>query len=255
MFKYPLAAILVMAASASLAQVKVVDSEPTIGAMPPPSVPAGSLASAEQNSSSGQNSSGNAAQLYYQLQQLQQEVQQLRGMVEQQAHQLKQLKQQRMDDYLDLDRRLSQLQSGQSSGEPERGNASAAAPAGKDELSDYRAAIDLVLKQQDYDRGIEALKQHLDAYPKGRYAANAQYWLGQIYLLKDQLEESRQWFVAMLRDHPQHQKAPEAKFKLGKVYHLLGDDTKARSLLEEVAASGTSAASLAKDYLRQNFSS
>lgn len=168
MVKYPLAAILVMAASVSLAQVKVVDSEPTIGAMPPPPAPAGLI------ESSTQSSSNSSAQLYYQLQILQREVQELRGMLEEQAHELKQLKQQRMDDYLDLDRRLSELQGKDSAsvdGSP------SAAPAGKDELSDYRAAIDLVLKQQDYDRGIDALKQHLDTYPNGRYAANAQYWL------------------------------------------------------------------------------
>lgn len=247
MIKYSSAAILVMAASLSQAQVRVVDSQPTMSSTPPPS----QVASRQQSGTSDQ-----VVELYYQLQTLQQEVQQLRGIVEEQAHELRQLKQQHMDDYLDLDRRLSQ--SGGAAAAPKGATGSTVvngAPVAKDELSDYRAAIDLVLKQQDYDNGIVALEKHLAQYPDGRYAANAQYWLGQIYLLKNQLEQARQWFVAMLQDHPSHQKAPEAKFKLGKVYDLLGDKAQAKALLEEVAASNTNAAGLAREYLRQNFSS
>lgn len=48
-------------------------------------------------------------ELLLQLQALQTEVMELRGMVEQQAHQLKQLQQRRLDDYVDLDRRISEL--------------------------------------------------------------------------------------------------------------------------------------------------
>lgn len=50
------------------------------------------------------------------MQLLQQEVLQLRGMVEEQAHELKRLKQQRLDDYLDLDRRLSKVGQGDFTG-------------------------------------------------------------------------------------------------------------------------------------------
>jgi tol-pal system protein YbgF len=45
----------------------------------------------------------------FQIQQLQQEVSELRGLVEEQAFNLKRLKQQRLDDYLDLDKRLSTI--------------------------------------------------------------------------------------------------------------------------------------------------
>ena len=44
---------------------------------------------------------------YYQMQVLQEEVQMLRGMVEELNYELQQLKQRQMDDYLDIDRRLS----------------------------------------------------------------------------------------------------------------------------------------------------
>ncbi len=50
------------------------------------------------------------------LEQLQDEVQMLRGLVEEQQHLIRQMRQQQKDQYLDLDRRLQQLAAGQSAG-------------------------------------------------------------------------------------------------------------------------------------------
>ena len=49
----------------------------------------------------------NFGELLYQLQLLQQEVMTLRGQLEEQGHQLRQLKQQSLERYVDLDRRIS----------------------------------------------------------------------------------------------------------------------------------------------------
>lgn len=195
-----------------------------------------------------------SAEFYYQFQALQQEVMQLRGLMEEQAYEIKKLKQQRLDDYLDLDRRISELRgngaSTASAPTPIDPSAVASAqPAPVDELQHYRDAIDLLLKQQDQDGAIAALNKHLQDYPRGRYAANAQYWLGETYLLKGDLELARKWFSQLITDFPNHNKVPDAKFKLAKVYDSLGNKQKARELLEEVAQSGTSAAGLARDYL------
>lgn len=244
------AAIFMMAAFSVFAQVEVEDRFPVgTSQMPPP--PPLKISSGQQ-----------AGELYYQLQVLQQEVLELRGIVEEQAHNLKRLKQQRLDDYLDLDRRLSALgQAGGVRNDTAADADSAAVVAGsgnvapEEEIQHYRAAIDLVLKQQRYDEAIVALKNHLKTYPSGRYAANSTYWLGEIYLLKNDLEQSRQWFTQLLAQFPRHRKVPDGKFKLGKVYHLLGNDDQAKTLLNEVAASKSDAAPLAQEYLRNNFNS
>ena len=57
----------------------------------------------------GGRPSDTQTELLLQLQALQTEVMELRGLVEQQAHQLEQLQQRRLDDYVDLDRRISEL--------------------------------------------------------------------------------------------------------------------------------------------------
>lgn len=201
----------------------------------------------------------NTAELYYQLQLLQQEVLQLRGMVEEQSHEIKKLKQQRLDDYLDLDRRVSQLsKDGTASANAtpvsatNNSSSSVAVPA-QDEMTHYKDAMNLVLRQQKYDEAIEALKEHLELFPDSKFAANSQYWLGEVYLQKQELEEARQWFSRVLSQYPDHTKAPDAQYKLGTVYHMLGDDTLAKTTLEKVAQSDANAARLAKDYLANNF--
>ncbi len=242
------AAVLSTAAIFVQAQVEVEDRSPAHAAVPPP-------ATTPPPSNPQQT-----AELYYQMQLLQQEVLQLKGKVEEQEHELKRLKQQRLDDYLDLDRRLSALgQGGNASTRPASSSATAATAATSaapgNEIQHYRSAIDLVLKKQQYDEAVVQLQEHLKLYPRGRYAANATYWLGEIYLLQDDLEQSRQWFVQLIGDFPEHRKVPDGKFKLGKVYHLMGNKEEAKKLLDEVAASNSDAARLARTYLAEHFSS
>lgn len=238
-------------AASALGQAQVVDPTPQPGV----------AATQQQVPVDVPPSPQSQAELYYQLQLLQQEVLQLRGLVEEQAHEMKRLKQQRLDDYLDLDRRLSKLAKGDLTGarttptdSTTTANASSATSGGaKEELQEYKSAIDLVLRKQDYKNAVIALKAHLDKYPKGRYAANAQYWLGELYLKDGELEQSRQWFARLLGEFPEHSKVPDAKYKLGRVYDMLGDKATAKKMLEEVVASKTSASNLARDYLDTHF--
>lgn len=243
MYRFILAVHLSMAASFVFAQVEVVDREIPV----------------TPEEASVPQSTTNPAQLYYQMQVLQQEVLQLRGLVEQQAFEIKKLKQQRLDDYLDLDRRVSQLsQRGSAaplssdSATPETQTSVVSSPPG--EMKRYKAAMNLVFKEQKYDEAVVALTEYLNEFPTGRYSANAQYWLGEVYLKKQDLEQARQWFSKVLNEHPQHGKASDAQYKLGIVYHKLGDNDKARDLLENVAQTDANAARLARDYLDSNFS-
>lgn len=250
-----LAAVSLTAASFVIAQPEVVDRQiPPAGGVPVKTDPT-------PQSSVG----GNTAEMYYQMQLFQQELQQLRGLVEEQAYEIKKLKQQRLDDYLDLDRRLGQLGQGSAAGKNtilQTPNEQAPTPRGSesdttalpDEMKHYRDAMNLVLKERKYDAAVVALTEHLQLYPQGRFAANAQYWLGEVYLQKNELELARDWFSRILGDFPQHSKAPDAQYKLGIIYHKLGDLTTSKNLLEKVAASDASSSRLAQDYLKTHFS-
>lgn len=263
MFKKVLLPALILSLSASFvnAQVLVVEgaaddnpgvSSVTAATAQPVGAP-GSISGAAQQST--RNSQG---ELFYQLQLLQDEVMQLRGIIEEQQHLVRQLKQQRLDDYLSLDKRISELSSGSGSMPAASGalvnGDQKSEPASGDETAAYKAAYDLVRAQQ-FEEAKAAFSQFIKDYPVGRYLPNSLYWLGELYLLDPDLESARQSFAQLLDQFPDHRKAPDAMFKLAKVYHLQGESAKSKALLKRVIDQNgaSSAAKLAQDYLQKNF--
>ncbi|WP_339897113.1 YbgF trimerization domain-containing protein [uncultured Gilvimarinus sp.] len=272
------AATLVAAVSTAQAQVQVTDSSPQSAAGRSVDI---NVPGARQATPPAPSNTNPQAELFYQLQALQQEVMTLRGLVEEQAFELKRLKQQRLDDYLDLDRRVSALTTGSagaatattppvnvaseqevsltpaptavaSVGGPDAIAAKSVTPADATEAEVYGAAYDL-LRQREVDASIGAFKDHLTRFPNGEYTGNSYYWLGEIYLLKNDLPAAQQWFSDLLREFPDSRKVPDAQFKLGKVYHLQGQDARAKELLNIVASSNSDASRLAQQYLKESF--
>lgn len=208
--------------------------------------------------------------IYHQLQVMQDEIRELRGIVEQQSYEIRQLKQRQIDDYQDLDSRLSGVGStaGQTSADPimaAAGGAQSASPGGQvstaasapagnpaAEEASYNAAFEL-LKSRKMAEAVAAFNAHIERYPSGQYTANAYYWLGEIFLLQNELGKAEQSFSRVVNGFANDRKAPDAMFKLGRVYHLQGKNDQARAMLERAAATDTSAAALARSYLQENF--
>ena len=71
--------------------------------------------------------------------------------------------------------------------------------------------------------------------------------------LKKDYPQAKTWFTELIANFPSAAKVPDAQLDLGKVYFLMGDKAKARSLLSEVAAGSTDAARLAQKFLSDNF--
>lgn len=206
------------------------------------------------------------ADSYYQMQVLQEEVRTLRGLVEELSHEVQQLKQRQMDDYMDVDRRLSALVQGTASGNttPAVGAAGTAktlpttAPPQLTEATpqmtaSYTNASNLLLKQRDINAAALAFKQHVVDFPNSPYVPNAWYWLGEIFQLQGQNEEAKKAFTIVVEQYPGHAKAADANFKLGKIYNELGDKEKAKQLLQTAAKSDSPVSTKARDYLRDNF--
>ena len=197
--------------------------------------------------------------VYSQIRALQEEVANLRGLLEEQSYELKQLKQLQLDNYIDLDRRLSggsytaTSQSANSS-QPAANASKALSPAlaGASESDVYKAAYDL-LNQKDFDGATAAFQNHLEYFPTGDFASNSHYWLGKIAMLKKDYPQAKTWFTELIANFPSAAKVPDAQLDLGKVYFLMGDKVKAKALLSEVAAGNTDAARLAQKYITDNF--
>jgi tol-pal system protein YbgF len=240
-------ALLCCIAVPAVAQVRVVDSSPQ---------------SVRSGVNRQQESIEQKTESYNQIQSLLQEVSELRALVEEQGHEISRLKQLQLDNYVDLDRRVSFL-TGNASAKVKESDVGADSPIAADsvvapanngmsEADEYKAAYDL-LRQRQVDQSLVAFKDYLKKYPSGEFAANSCYWLGEIFLLKNQLPQARDWFAKLLQDFPESNKVPDAKFKLGKVYHLMGDKKRAKPLLDDAAAGLGDSARLAKQYLKDNF--
>jgi tol-pal system protein YbgF len=232
--------------------------------------PAGSPAAAPAASSGAGQNLGN---LFYQIQQLQQEVRRLNGKVEEQAHELRVLKEQSLQRYMDLDKRVSggavATAPAAAPGSPAPARAIAPSSGGQSgvpaqvgEKAAYQSAYALV-KGNQFDQAVQGFQAFLQNYPDGKYAANAHYWLGELYLAVNpqDLEASRQSFMLLLSQYPDNAKVPDALFKLGKVQYLKGNPEKSREYLDRLVKEygsstnpgATSAVKLAQDFIAQNY--
>lgn len=238
-------------------------------------------------------SEASRGELYNQVLLLQDEVMKLNGMVEELSEQLRQLKQQRLDDYIGLDKRITALggaapaAAGGAPQAPAPGPALAAPVQGQDmpsaaappggairadvapmspasvperpvagEQQAYQAAFELIRTRQ-FPQAKTAFAAFLEQYPAGALTGNAHFWLGELLLLDGDSEGAKPHYEALVYQFPGSTKMPDGLFKLGRIYHQEGDAARGRELLQRVideyGNSDSSAPRLAREYLQQNF--
>jgi tol-pal system protein YbgF len=202
--------------------------------------------------------------LYLRLEALQQEVQQLRGDVEQQSFAVNGIKQRQRDLYLDIDRRLSQLENGR----PVRPTSTQPAPSSTPtptatpsgpvsvnpaaEEAAYREAFAL-LKEGRYQPAKSRFSDFVAKYPASGYADNAQYWIGEVNYVTRAFKQAIVEFNKVLNNYPNSQKQADALLKIGYCYYELKDFAKARESLQAVTSRfpNTTPARLAATRLQQ----
>ncbi len=205
-------------------------------------------------------SSETLIEMHQTVQALQREVQSLRGEVELQGHTLSQIKQRQRELYLDIDRRLQQMETGKagasapapSSAAPamqpgvpaQPGTTTAAVSPGQvsttmppvdsaEEQRSYQAAFDL-LKSGRYDQATQAFQDFLAKYPSGQYADNANYWLAEAYYVTRKFEPALKQFESLVADYPQSQKLTHALLKIGYIHDELGQREQAEQVLDDL---------------------
>ncbi|MFZ5622567.1 MAG: tol-pal system protein YbgF [Pseudomonadota bacterium] len=193
--------------------------------------------------------------LLAQVQRLQRDLQQLRGDVEVQGHKLEQLQQRQRDLYVDIDRRLQQLEAGRAGlpadqaapvvpgapvapgpslndaapGMPPVPAGASYDPAAEEKAYDEALTI---LREGRYPEAAEAYRQFLATYPNGRYADNAQYWLAETHYVTRRFQEGLDEFNKLVTTFPNSPKVPDAQLKIGYIHYELGNWKEARAQLE-----------------------
>ena len=206
--------------------------------------------------------------LMLRVQQLEADVRRLNGLLEETTQALRLLEAQSLERYVDLDRRLASNpaakieESAESAGvasitmSSETPVAGRAVDAQEGEEAAYRAAYELV-RERKFDDAVAAFTAFLADFPFGRYAPNAHYWLGELYLVLDppDPELARQSFKLLLDQYPADPKVPDALYKLGRVQFIKGNRQRSKEYLDEVIREYPShaAAQLARQFLLENF--
>ena len=207
--------------------------------------------------------------LILRVQQLEEDVRRLNGLLEEATQALRQFEAQSLERYVDLDRRLTSgagnaSVAGETAGSatslpavmeaPQTGGRSVDSQEGEEAA--YRAAYELV-REKAFDDAVVSFTAFLSDYPFGRYAPNAHYWLGELYLVLDppDPELARQNFKLLLDQYPADAKVPDALYKLGRVQFIKGNRQRSREYLDEVIREYPShaAAQLARQFLLENF--
>ena len=214
-------------------------------------------------------------ELFNQLQSMQQQIERQQGAIEVLQNDVARMKQENLERYQDLDRRIGtgvapaatpensstggdSNASGVAAGAA-AGAAAAQAPAAGSEPADpakeklyYDAAFDLI-KAKDFDKASQAFAAFLRKYPNSQYAGNAQYWLGEVNLAKGDLQGAGQAFAKVSQLYPKHAKVPDSLYKLADVERRLGHTDRVKGILQQVVSQypGTSAAQLAQRDLQR----
>ena len=196
---------------------------------------------------------------------LQTDIQQLRGLAEQQAHEISNLKKRQQKIYVDIDERLQQLEAinvpTQNVSELER----LAAPTPMVEAEamppvrhvqtpeskvNEKAAFDKAfasVKNSQYQQAIKLFNQFLLDYPAGEYSDNATFWLASVYKVVNNLPLAKTTFQAVYTQFPKSEKAGLAMLKLADIYLEENNQLKAKQLYTQITTQylNTSAAHMA----------
>lgn len=201
------------------------------------------------------------------LAQLQQDVEQLRGQVQMNGHLIDQLKQRQRDLYVDIDRRLSQLERQSGVTAPTSGSAdttstapaaaapSATAAAGTaagataaaavaapaaaatavtdKERQAYQKAFDQ-LRDLHYAQAITAFRAFLKQYPNGRYSYIAQYWIAEADYAQRDFKQAIVDYGDLIQHYPKNPKVAEAMLKIGYCYYESGQKDAAKKELNQL---------------------
>jgi len=208
------------------------------------------------------------------IEQLQGDVQQLRGQIEVQTHTLDDMQRRQRELYLDIDRRLQQLESGQMAQPvqplapdadvpvtaappviaPPTAPGRAATPPppepSGEEQAEYEKAL-AILREGRYEDAASTFNQFLASYPGSAYADNASYWLGETYYVTRDFDRALVTFDKLVNSHPQSPKLPDARLKMGYIHYEKKDWASARRELDGLVADfpASTAARLASDRL------
>lgn len=176
-----------------------------------------------------------------QLNDLQTDIDEMRGSIELHNHQLEKLLERQRELFLELDRRFENMQQDSNNlasdiASIDAGTTSTPSSStnSANEQVSYQAAVNLILKDKDYDKAVPAFQSFLAQYPNSDLTANAHYWLGQLLFNKQNYAEAKEQFEQVVSKFTDSPKRADSMLKLGMIEKSIGNQSAANSFFNKV---------------------
>lgn len=206
------------------------------------------------------------AELFMQMEQMQQELQVLRNLVEQQGNTIQRMQTDQRNRYLDLDQRLQDQTQRLNALEEADPPVLLPTPASTQRQEQQQVAQDqnrsardayaeayALVPERRFDEAVTAFNRFILDFPESRLVGNGYYWIGEIYMAQNRTQDAERMFDIVVRNHPDSFKVADSKYKLGLIYARYGDQRRARDMMRAIIADHPQepAAALARAYLER----
>jgi len=186
-------------------------------------------------------------QMQQQMDDMALEISELRGELERNSYDMKQMLERQRELFIELDRVRGEVKVAgtatvavaASEGSKE---ASGTFSTDVDEQTAYQNAVDMILKQRDYTGAIAAFQQFQKDFPDSTFTPNSHYWLGQLYFAKKQDKEAVKSFAAVV-SYKDSNKRADALVKLGDIAARNNNAAQAKKYYQQVVTEYPNSAS------------
>ncbi len=184
--------------------------------------------------------------IYQKIGALEQEIATLRNLIEENTFLIERYQELQQQRYLDLDKRLHSLLSGELE-ELNEQSLNLNDLNSTEEIDLYKEALEL-FEVSRYAEALEVFRDLIISFPEGTYSADAYFWSGELYLVQEQLEDAREHYLVVAEKFKDHDRVADCLYKLGVIEKLLLNDEAANSYFSRLISEypDTGAAELAK---------
>lgn len=181
------------------------------------------------------------------------EISELRGQLEKNNYDMQQMLKRQRELFIELDKVRGQVSAAPAAAISD--NITNESPQGTystnaNEQTAYQNAVDLILKERDYNGAIAAFQKFQTDFPDSTFAPNSHYWLGQLYFAKKQDKEAVKSFAAVV-SYKDSNKRADALVKLGDIASRNNNAAQAKKYYQQVVNEypDSASAKLAKEHL------
>lgn len=184
--------------------------------------------------------------IYQKISALEQEIATLRNLIEENTYLIERYQELQQQRYLDLDKRLHSLLSGELKDLNEQ-SLNLNDLNSTEEIDLYKEALEL-FEVSRYAEALEVFRDLIISFPEGSYSADAYFWSGELYLAQEQLEDAREHYLVVAEKFKDHDRVADCLYKLGVIEKVLLNNEAANSYFSRLISEypDTGAAELAK---------